>query len=104
MTKRRFILIKTKEKIKRIGYILSNFPDNDVLITGHTAQVGTEESSQILSEARALAVFKFLKGIGDRDYNSLLYRGQGSLVPLADNSTEQGREKNRRVEITILEN
>ena len=93
-----------KEKIERIGSILSNFPDNDVLITGHTARVGTEESSQILSEARALAVFKFLKGIGDRDYNSLLYRGQGSLVPLADNATEQGREKNRRVEITILEN
>ena len=93
-----------RDKLRRIGEILARFPNRDVLITGHTARVGTEESSQVLSEERARAVGDYLLQLGGRTADSMAFRGLGSRRPLADNTTEAGRRRNRRVEITILEN
>jgi len=93
-----------KEKLRKIGEILKKYPDRDILITGHTARIGTEESCQILSEERARAVGDFLLSIGAKKLTQMIFRGKGSREPVADNSTEEGRKQNRRVEITILEN
>ena len=93
-----------QDKLRRIGEILAGFPARDILVTGHTARVGTEESSQILSEQRAKAAGDFLLSIGARAADEMVFRGLGSRQPIGDNSTEEGRHRNRRVEITILEN
>lgn len=92
-----------KDKLVKISEVLSAYPDNDLLITGHTARAGSEESCQILSEERAEAVAGFLSEIGVRDKNHLFTQGFGSKVPVASNLTERGKSRNRRVEITILD-
>ncbi len=98
------LLSAEKQKLDLIGEILTRFPDRDILIVGHTARVGSEESCQLLSEQRAKAVGDYLLSIDVRDENQMVFSGRGSRQPLADNSSEEGRQKNRRVQITILEN
>ncbi len=93
-----------KEKLRRIGEILKKYPQRDILVTGHTALAGTEEGRQRLSEERAEAVGAFMLQEGVRSRDRMIYRGMGARVPVADNSTEAGMKKNRRVEITIMEN
>ena len=92
-----------KTKIKKIGEILSSYPDNDLLVSGHTARFGSEESCQILSEQRAEAVADFLTNLGIREKKHVFTQGFGSKVPVASNSDKAGMAKNRRVEITILD-
>lgn len=93
-----------EEKLRLIGEILRQYPDRDILVEGHTALAGTEESRQRLSEDRARTVLEALVAQNVRPRDRILYRGWGARRPLADNLTELGRQKNRRVEITILEN
>ena len=97
------LLPSEQDKINKIGQILSAYPDNDLLITGHTARVGTEESCQKLSEQRAASVADFLVSLGIRSEKHIFTQGFGSKVPVASNLTERGKSKNRRVEITILD-
>lgn len=92
-----------KEKIKKISQILLAYPNNDLLISGHTARVGSEESSQTLSEERADSVANFLVEFKVREKTHIFTQGFGSRIPVASNLTESGRAKNRRVEITILD-
>ncbi len=93
-----------KAKLERIGEILRKYPQRDIVITGHAARVGTEESCQLLSEERARVVGDHLLSLGARASSQIVTRGMGSRQPLADNASEAGRRLNRRVEITILEN
>jgi outer membrane protein OmpA-like peptidoglycan-associated protein len=93
-----------KEKLDRIGEILNKYPDRDILITGHTALAGTAEGRKKLSEDRAAAVGSYFIEKGIRGSERMVFRGLGADVPAADNSSAEGRNKNRRVEITILEN
>ena len=92
-----------KVKIQKIGAILNEYPGNDLLIAGHTARAGSEESCQILSEQRASTVAGFLVQLGVREKKHIFTQGFGSKVPVASNKTERGKAKNRRVEITILD-
>ncbi len=95
-----------KEKIRRIGEILNNYNDRDILIRGHTARVPgySEEDFQSLSEKRAGSVADYLLSLGVLDPTQLAVRGLGASEPVAGNAGEAGRRLNRRVEITILEN
>ncbi len=95
-----------QEKLRRIAEILKKYPDRDILVTGHTAGVGgyTEKQHQELSELRARAAGDFLLSLGARKAEQMTFRGMGDRVPIGDNSTEEGRKQNRRVEITIVEN
>jgi OmpA-OmpF porin, OOP family len=71
-------------------------------VYGHTDNVGTDETNQPLSERRAGAVKAYLikKGLTD---NRIESKGYGSEKPIADNTTDGGRRKNRRVEIVLGE-
>lgn len=93
-----------REKLGRIAGLLARFGDRDLLVTGHTARFGDERTSQVLSEQRAMAVADFLISKGVTRKAQVTTRGRGSREPAADNSTEAGMKRNRRVEITILEN
>lgn len=98
------LLTKEKEKIQQIAEILKDFPENDLLISGHTALAGSEDARMKLSQQRAQAVANFLVSIGLKDAYHIFTQGFGAEKPIAPNDTEVNKAKNRRVEITILEN
>ena len=75
-----------------------------MLISGHTALAGSEAARLKLSKERAQAVANFLVSIGLKDAYHVFTQGFGAEKPIAPNETEAGKAKNRRVEITILEN
>ena len=91
-----------KLKLKKIVELLKQY-SNDLLITGHCADRGTASARQKLSEERAEAVASYLIGLGVRDEYHIFTQGKGSKEPVASNNTEEGRAKNRRVEITIMD-
>ena len=97
-----YLMESEKRKLEKIAELLKAFPNNDLLISGHTALSGTMESCQILSEQRAEAVADYLKKLGVKDAYHIFTRGFGASKPIGDNSTEAGMSKNRRVEITII--
>lgn len=90
------------KKLEKIGEILEEF-SNDLLITGHCAMRGSERAQQKLSEERAEAVASFFVKNGIRDEYHIFTQGKGAKEPVASNATEEGRAKNRRVEITIMD-
>jgi outer membrane protein OmpA-like peptidoglycan-associated protein len=91
-------------KLDRIGEILVRYGGRDILITGHTALAGSAAGRQELSVRRAAAVADYLILRGVRSRERVVVRGYGAERPVADNATAEGMERNRRVEITILEN
>jgi outer membrane protein OmpA-like peptidoglycan-associated protein len=90
-------------ELEKLYKFLSENPNLIIEIGGHTDNIGTKEYNQILSEKRAKAVYDYLisKNI---NANRLKYKGYGDTMPIADNSTEEGRQLNRRTEIKILDN
>jgi outer membrane protein OmpA-like peptidoglycan-associated protein len=100
------LLRSEQEKLRRIAEILRAYPERDIAVSGFTARAPgyTEDDYQALSEKRARAVAGFLLSIGARRADQVTVRGMGAGSPVGDNSTEEGRSRNRRVEITLLEN
>jgi len=97
------LLLSEKEKIEKIGKLLSAYPDYELLVSGHTALAGTAEARQSLSEQRAAAVANYLIELGVREQHHIFTRGFGAEKPIAPNTTEANKARNRRVEITVLE-
>ncbi|MFT7084960.1 MAG: outer membrane protein OmpA-like peptidoglycan-associated protein [Vicingaceae bacterium] len=83
-----------------IVFLVDN-PSVKVAIHGHTDNVGDSEENLLLSTNRAKAVFNYLI-IQDVDPTRLKFKGFGSTKPIASNSTDEGRAKNRRTEFVIL--
>jgi OOP family OmpA-OmpF porin len=76
--------------------------ERNVVIEGHTCSIGTEEYNMGLSERRANAVKAFLIEQGV-DGSRLTAKGVGEADPVADNTTKDGRERNRRVEFEVMQ-
>ena len=72
-----------------------------VEIVGHTDSKGSDEDNMVLSEQRANTVRDYLVSKG-LDPNIVITAGEGETMPIADNNTDEGRAKNRRVEILVL--
>ncbi len=72
-------------------------------IRGHTDNEGDDKSNQVLSEARAKAVYQYLVGRGIETAR-LTYTGMGETQPIADNNTPEGRKQNRRTEFKVISN
>lgn len=90
------------ERLDQIAQVLKEVPDQMFLVEGHTASVGYEKGEMKLSVERANSVANALiqRGIPREKF---ICKGSGGTKPIADNSTPEGKAKNRRVEITILE-
>jgi outer membrane protein OmpA-like peptidoglycan-associated protein len=88
------------EELDRVVKLLEENPSIAIDLAGHTDNVGTNEDNQQLSEARAKAVYDYILGKGIAAAR-LSYKGYGETKPVETNETEQGRERNRRVEFTI---
>lgn len=78
--------------------VIEDVPDTKLKIIGHTDNIGGKSYNDNLSLNRAKSVASYLSA-GGIDRNSIIEQGKGFSQPVADNTTEQGRAKNRRVEI-----
>jgi len=90
-----------RENLSAIGAILQSLlTDSYIVVEGHTDNVGSADLNQKLSEQRAKAVMQYLidRGIDEKRLQAV---GYGLTKPVADNKTEEGRAKNRRVELVI---
>ena len=86
--------------LNRVADKLGSRPDVMVEVAGHTDSQGENGYNQGLSQRRAIAVMKYLISRGV-DANQLTARGYGETQPVADNTSAEGRAKNRRVELHI---
>ncbi len=91
---------ESKLELNRLVKFLKEHSNIRITVAGHTDIIGTEEYNQKLSERRAKAVADYLirNGIDPKRINVI---GYGSKKPIAPNDTEEGRAKNRRVEIVF---
>jgi outer membrane protein OmpA-like peptidoglycan-associated protein len=92
------ILSESRPIIDEIVALLQKRPDLRVGVEGHTDNTGTPQGNKALAEARARAVAAAVAAAGIADVR-LAPVGFGQERPVADNRTEEGRAKNRRVEI-----
>ncbi len=92
-----------KVDLQKLAETLKQYPDTDLLIVGHTDNVGSESFNKNLSEKRAAAVSSYLASLGVAN-NRLRIEGLGESQPTTSNDTESNRSQNRRVEIAIYAN
>ena len=90
-------------EIDKMAAVLLKYPDTNVLVEGHTDASGSDAINQPLSERRAQAVAAetIAKGV---PASRVTTQGYGSTQPVADNSTMEGKQANRRVEVAIYAN
>ncbi|MBN1897557.1 MAG: OmpA family protein [Spirochaetes bacterium] len=93
---------EAKEKLDNIGKVLQKYKDYPVIMKGHTDNIGSQSFNMKLSEQRAKSVLDYLLEKNYLDPKQGSYKGYGKENPIADNRTEEGRKKNRRVEIIII--
>ncbi len=89
------------EVLNSVGKVLKEFDQTVVEVAGHTDSTGSESYNQGLSERRAGSVSEYLQAKGVSDQR-LITVGMGELRPVAENQTAEGRQANRRVEITMV--
>ncbi len=92
-----------KANIQKLAESLLKNPDTDILVIGHTDNVGSASYNQGLSERRAASVKNYAVAQGV-SANRVTTEGKGLAEPIEPNDTEAGRAKNRRVEIVIVAN
>jgi outer membrane protein OmpA-like peptidoglycan-associated protein len=88
------------QNLRNLASSLDKYPNTDLLIVGHTDSVGTDSYNQSLSERRARATAAYLETQGVTNAR-LRTSGRGESEPVESNSTDAGRQKNRRVEVAI---
>jgi outer membrane protein OmpA-like peptidoglycan-associated protein len=92
-----------KQDLQKLAETLKQYPDTDLLIVGHTDDVGSNAFNKTLSKKRANAVSSYLNSFGIAN-SRLDVQGLGETQPVYTNDTEDNRAQNRRVEIAIYAN
>ncbi|GAB3529179.1 hypothetical protein GCM10027443_08000 [Pontibacter brevis] len=92
-----------KRDIEKLAKTLKDYQGTNVIIEGHTDNTGSYELNQRLSERRAEAVAAYARSLGV-EHSRLQAKGYSYDQPIADNTTAEGRQQNRRVEIIIVAN
>ena len=89
--------------LTKLSNILKEYPDTNVLVIGHTDSSGAEAYNMTLSKNRAESVTNFFtsKGLASNRFTTNWF---GEEQPVADNTTPEGRAKNRRVNLAIIPN
>ena len=91
---------QARTNIQQLSDILKKYPENRIIVVGYTDNVGSDSYNQQLSERRARAV-KLAMVAGGVPAATVEAMGQGESNPVAPNTTAEGRQKNRRVELQI---
>ncbi len=98
------ILPESDSLLHEIAKVIKENPQiKKIRIEGHASAEGNDDYNMRLSKKRAESVRKWLIKHGEIPADMLVAEGYGETRPIADNETDEGREKNRRVEFTILE-
>ena len=98
------ILEVSHSLLDEVAKVIKEHPQiKKIEVQGHASAEGTDDYNLKLSDKRAKAVMKYLTGKAGIAKAMLEAKGLGESVPIADNETEDGKEKNRRVEFHILE-
>jgi outer membrane protein OmpA-like peptidoglycan-associated protein len=92
-----------RQNLSELATSLDKYPGTNLLIVGHTDSKGTDSYNLTLSERRAAAAANYLASQGVTR-ERLRSAGKGELEPVGSNEIEEGREKNRRVEVAIYAN
>lgn len=100
------VLTEAKAVLDKVAVVLERYDQNIIEIEGHTDNVPISkkskyESNDVLSMYRALSVADYIRGITDLNPAYIKSSGRGEYVPVADNTTADGRARNRRVIIKI---
>lgn len=92
-----------RTNIANLATSMKNNPETNIMVIGHTDDVGSDSYNYSLSEKRAQSVkdFAVTNGVSS---SRITINGKGESEPIADNTTETGRAQNRRVEIVIVAN
>ena len=90
-----------RPKIAEVAQVLTEYPDSRVLLEGHTDNIGRASYNQNLSLSRADAVKRVLVSDFNINADRIHTSGMGLTQPIADNSTDEGRARNRRVEAIV---
>ena len=92
--------------LQKVSRILERYAKHTIEVEGHTDNVplngGRFENNDVLSSYRALSVFNYILENTSLEPANIKHSGRGEYLPIADNSTPEGRAKNRRVEIKIF--
>jgi outer membrane protein OmpA-like peptidoglycan-associated protein len=90
-----------RETLDKVADSMVKYPNSLIDVYGHTDSTGSDAYNQTLSENRSRTVANYLaaRGVSQARIRS---QGFGETMPVADNASEEGRSKNRRVEIKIV--
>ncbi len=94
---------KSQETLDKLVGIFKEYPNTNVLVEGHTDNTGADAYNMTLSKERAQSVTSYLTGHGLAS-GRFTTKWYGETQPKYDNSTAEGRAKNRRVELAIVAN
>ena len=89
------------EELAEVADFIRTHPDTKGMVQGHTDSRGTEKYNQVLSEKRAEVVKDYLVNTLGIESSRLKSKGYGELKPVAENTTEEGRQRNRRTEVVL---
>lgn len=92
---------ESKDQLAEMAKLLQAQPQLKVYIVGHTDSQGTLETNLTLSQQRAQAVTTALATSYNIDAKRMIGRGVANLAPIASNAADEGRAKNRRVELVL---
>jgi len=87
--------------LTKVQKAIQTFPNCTVVVEGHTDSQGDNQKNITLSQSRADAVFQYLMANMGMDISRISSIGYGAARPIANNATEEGRARNRRIEIVI---
>lgn len=96
------LLPTSNEQLDELTVLLNRYPSMKIAIHGHTDSKGSETYNEVLSNHRSKAVHDYLLN-QNIDYSRLEFQGFGEIKPVDTNSTDEGRQNNRRVEFVVLE-
>lgn len=91
-------------ELNKVIQLLNDNPRLKILITGHTDNVGKPQDNLLLSNGRAQSVVSYILASRQVAKDRLQSKGMGATKPIADNTTEQGKAKNRRTELSVISN
>ncbi|MFB9055485.1 OmpA family protein [Mariniflexile ostreae] len=94
----------SRQSLDKLASVFQEYPDTNILIVGHTDSSGNDSYNMTLSKNRANAVTDYLKNSKGIKASRLTTHWFGEEQPVADNTTAEGRAKNRRVNIAIVPN
>ncbi|MDW7695593.1 OmpA family protein [Flammeovirgaceae bacterium SG7u.111] len=95
---------ESTSELERLAQMLKDAPSLKIELGGHTDSKGTDDYNQSLSEKRAKAVVDYLVNTSGIAQSRLTFKGYGEKEPVAPNTTEEGRQLNRRTEFKIIAN